>query len=430
MLENCHHVLPSINSARFDRFLKKRALYAACIVLAAFLPPLAAVEDTPGVSGSKVRIAGVMALEGDSQDLGRAMRMGIEAALSGEKVQGREFEFVAVNDFYDPAHTAQKTQELVDQGVFAMLGSVGTPTAAAALPILAEHKIPAIGFLTGANLLRPGVGDIVNYRASYVQEVSSIVGRALEAGVAPTEVCSYVQNDAYGMAGIEGIRQALAALPKVESILSLLDQIIEAGGPEPTRNDIGPVGVYTRNTLTSRDGYNSLKNWETKSNTRCRLVVTVGSYEAIGRFVAYSRYRGDDWVISAVSFTGTDSLKKLLDEYGITVGVLVTQVVPSFDSDLPIVKQARNALGDKLNDIALEGYIVGKMLLHGMRRVEGELTREAFLNALIGTRFELGGLDLDFKSDNQGSDFVDVIELKNGVFAPVTNQDWARIFSG
>jgi len=48
------------------------------------------------------------------------------------------------------------------KGVVAMLGNVGTPTARVSLPILAENKIPAIGFFTGAGLLRPGVGDMID----------------------------------------------------------------------------------------------------------------------------------------------------------------------------------------------------------------------------------------------------------------------------
>ena len=84
------------------------------------------------------------------------------------------------------------------------------------------------------------------------------------------------------------------------------------------RNNIGPVGVYTRNTLSSRDGYESLKNWEALSGNRCQLVVTVGTYRAIAGFAGYSRYKGEKWYVSAVSFTGAENFKSALEEYKAT----------------------------------------------------------------------------------------------------------------
>ncbi len=420
---------PNSSNAGPRKEKRKPALYGLFALLAALHAPLGASVDTSGVTDSKIRVGGVMDLEGDSKGLGLGMKLGIEAALRGEKVQGRGIEFIAVNDFYNPQHTVEKTIELLDDGVFVMLGNVGTPTAKVSLPILADSKVPAVGFFTGAGLLRPGVGDIINYRASYVQETASTIDAALKAGVAPTEICAYVQNDAYGMAGVEGIKRALAAQPESEGIVALLDQIKAVEGPNPSRNNIGPVGVYTRNTLTSREGYVSLKNWEKKANTQCRLVVTVGAYKAIGNFIAYARYKGEDWVTTAVSFTGAEALGALLKEHGIADGVLVSQVVPELDSSLPIVEQAREALGDKLSYVSLEGYIVGKMLLHGMNQVEGDLTREALVKALRGRQFDVGGLNLDFTTDNQGSDLVNLIELKGDGYKPVTTQDVARLFA-
>jgi branched-chain amino acid transport system substrate-binding protein len=421
-------VNPALSSARPSERKRRPVLFGLFALLVALHGPAAASGETPGVSNSAIRIGGVMDLEGDSKGLGQGMKDGIEAALRGEKVQGRKVEFTALNDFYDPQHTIEKTHELIDEGVFAMLGNVGTPTAKVSLPVLAENKVPAVGFFTGAGLLRPGVGNILNYRASYVQEIASTIDAAIKAGVAPTEICAYVQNDAYGMAGVEGVKRALKAQPGTESIVASLDQIMAVKGLDPARNNIGPVGVYTRNTLTSREGYTSLKNWEKKAGTRCRLVVTVGTYTAIGNFIAYSRYKGEYWVTSAVSFTGAENLRALLKEYGVISGVLVSEVVPQLDSSLAIVKQARKALGDNLSYVSLEGYIVGKVLLHGLQEVHGDLTREAFVDALRGKRFNLGGLDLDFTTDNQASDLVNLIELQDDGYRPITPQKVARLF--
>ncbi len=412
--------------ANIQRSIWARAV-GACGLAACLVAGGTALAADPGVTDTTIRIGGVMDLEGLSRGLGQGMRIGIEAALRGELVQGRSIEFVALNDFYDPPTTVQATRQLLDQGIFLMIGNVGTPTAAASLPVLAENRTPAVGFFTGAGLLRPGVGDVVNYRASYVQETASVINAALDSGLLTTsEICAFVQNDSYGMAGITGIRRALATRPGTDAIVATLDQILAKDGDEPQRNNIGPVGVYTRNTLSARQGYDSLKAWEQKNGTRCRLVVTVGAYPAIANFAGYARYKGDAWLVSAVSFTGADDLKRALSEFHVTDGVVVTQVVPPLDSTLPIVRSARLALGDDFGYVSLEGYIVGEMFLSIMRSIEGDITRANFLQAAYGRSFDLGGLSIDFSDDNQGSDLVQITYLNDGDYVPISARDLPR----
>lgn len=360
-----------------------------------------------GITNDKIIIGGVMDLEGRSRGLGQGMKDGIMAALSGKRVKGRQFEFITLNDSYNPTKTKSATEDLVGRGIFTMVGNVGTPTAGASLPVLQRAGIPAVGFFTGAGLLRPGKGDIVNYRASYVQETAAVIGAAIKAGVKPAEICAYVQNDGYGMAGIAGVKAALLSAGESKEIVASLDEIMSLGGDNPFRNDIGPVGVYKRNTFSSRDGYESLKSWEAASGNKCRLVVTVGAYASIANFIGYASMKGEDWVYSAVSFTGAENLRNALREFGINRNVIVTQVVPPLNSRLPIVQEARAALGSNLSYVTLEGYIVGSMMLKVMESMPGkEITRQSFLAAVKGKKFDLGGLKLDFSNDNQGSDLV------------------------
>ena len=403
------------------------ATIAFCCLVAIGALPNATKAGETGVTSNVIRIGGVMDLEGRSRGLGRGMRVGIEAAFAGQLVQSRRLEFVALNDSYTPAKTIDATQRLLDQGVFVVLGNVGTPTAKVSLPILAEHKVPAVGFFTGAGILRPGVGDIINYRASYVQETAAVIDAALKAGMTPKNVCAYVQNDAYGMAGVVGIKRALAASPGSAQIIKAIDQILALEGEDPPRNNIGPVGVYTRNTFTSRAGYQSLKSWEARSGAPCRLVVSVGTYNAIARFAGYARYKREDWIISAVSFTGADDFRATLNEFGVTDRVVMTQVVPSLDSNLPIVVAARRALGDDFGYVSLEGFIVGKMLLAAMLNTKGELTRANLLRTIRGNTFELGGLKLDFVDNNQGSDLVVTTYLDGNQYRVMGPAVWERM---
>ncbi|MDH5353393.1 MAG: ABC transporter substrate-binding protein [Gammaproteobacteria bacterium] len=370
-----------------------------------------------GVNKDRIIIGGVMDLEGASQALGQGMKLGISTALSGKRVKGRTIEYITLNDSYNPTKTRGATEELIQRGVFALLGNVGTPTAAASLPVLADADTPAVGFFTGAGLLRPGKGDIVNYRASYVQETAAVISAGLQAGLKPAEICAYVQNDGYGMAGIAGVKSALRGEPGSSEIIKMLDQISSFKGQNPYRNGIGPVGVYTRNTFTAVNGYLSLKEWEAKSGSKCRLVVTVGAYRSIANFIGYAELKGEDWLYSAVSFTGAENLRLILADYNVTSNVIVTQVVPPLDSKLPIVQEARAALGADLSYVTLEGYIVGKFFLKVMETMPGNnITRSTFLSTIQGNTFDIGGVKLDFSEDNQGSDLVIATYLDNGAY--------------
>lgn len=388
------------------------------------LPCIAQAEQAPS---NEIRLATSLDLQGQSKGLGTGMLSGLEAALQDKQVGSKQIKLFSENDNYSPPKTIEAVNKLLSQDVFAFVGNVGTPTAAAALPLLAEKKVPAIGFFTGSDLLRTNQEDVINYRASYGQEVKAVVEAAFSHGYGPASICAYIQDDSYGLSGLRGLKAVLADKQGVNYIAEALDKIFEQNGEDPQRNGIGPVGVYKRNSLAVRDGYDSIKKWEAKQGRPCKFVVTVGSYENVARFITYANNKKESWVYSAVSFTGADNFLKQLSSFGIADRVLMTQVVPALDSQLPIVNEARTALGDKLGYVSLEGYIVGRMLLKAMADVETagqEMTRANVVAALRGKQFDLGGLPLDFTNDNQGSDLVVVTALADNKWAPVDSATW------
>ena len=387
--------------------------------------PWSWAED-PGVTSNNIRIGATLPLEGDFKVYGLSMKRGMDAALADQTVQKRRVEFVAINDFYNPTEAVKAATQLIEKGIFAMVNSFGSPTTKAVLPLLAENKVPAIGFYTGAAFTGPG--DVLNFRASYAKEVESVADAAMAAGIKPTEVCAYAQNDAYGMAGVQGFRAALAKQPGTESIVAKVDQILNMPGDNPERNGIGPVGVYPRDTVSARPGYLSLKKWETDTGNRCRLVVTTAVYDPAATFMGYARLKGEPWIFSTPSPAGGTRLVALLKEYGIRDQVIGTQIVPALDSSLPVVAEARKALGEDLNYESLESYIVGKLFLTILRAIDGPLTRENFLKAARRQPYDIGGIRVDFTTDNQGSDFVMITYLRDGQFAVITPQELAALF--
>ena len=407
---------------------KKRiiAWLSSFICSGLLLPTLTHAEE--GITDTSIIIGGVMDLSGRSSGLGMGMKLGIDAAIKDKSVGGKKLVFKALNDSYTPDKTIEGTKTLINEGVFLFAGNMGTPTAKVSLPLLAEKKIPAVGFYTGAEFLRKTDADILNFRASYAQETKSVVLEALKRGVPAQSICTFAQSDAFGMEGVKGIREALATVPEAAKMVESLDKVISMEGA----NNIGPIGVYKRNTFIAREGYDSLKNWEKQNNTQCKLIVTVAVYEPAARFLAYSMEKGEPWVFSAISASSAEDFMEVLQKFKSTnAKVMMTQVTPSADSTLPIVQDARSALGDKYGYVTQEGYIVGRLLLYGFDKLVSEnkpITRSNFMAAIKGSQFDLGGLTMDFKTDNQGSDFIAITSLVDGKWTSMQDATWTTWF--
>src|SRR3546814_19991304 len=102
--------------------------------------------------------------------------------------------------------TVKATRALLeDDKVFALIGPVGTPTSAAALPLAAADNVPFIGPYTGVEFLRdPHKPNVVNLRASYFQETEEMVER-LTKDLGHTKIAILYQNAASGRAGRAGL---------------------------------------------------------------------------------------------------------------------------------------------------------------------------------------------------------------------------------
>lgn len=384
-----------------------------------------------GVTPTSIRVGSIMDLDDETQMRGQAIKIGLESALKGEKVEGRTIELTVLNDSYSPNKAVESTKKLIEQGIFAMIANTGGPTVKAALPLLAENKVPAVGFPIGVDFLRPGIGDIINFRPSFGQEAALVVEAALAAGVKPKEICAYVPNDAGGIGNLKMLKKIFEKQPGAAEVIAKLDEIIALPDEDPKHNGVGPVGFFTRHTQQfARPGYESLKKWEKTANTKCRLVMLLGGGNMpTSAFIGYANYKKEPWVFSVTSQLELTTFVEDMRNYKVFENIILTQVVPSMDSPLPIVNDARKALGIQLNNSSLEGYIVGKMFLAIMHDIKGDITRANFLAAVRGKTFDLGGLTLDFTDDNQGSNFVQPYVFEEGTFKLHTPQQLQKLFN-
>ena len=356
-----------------------------------------------GVSDGKIVFGQVAALQGPARALGQGMRQGIlaafDAANRGGGISGRKLELKSLDDGYEPEKTVEATKRILDEDkVFALVGAVGTPTSKAGQPIATAEKVPFIGPFTGAEFLRnPYNRYVVNIRSSYFQETEAWIDHLVK-DLAISKIAILYQDDAFGLAGLEGVQRAMA-----KRNMSLVAE-----------------GTFKRNTTAVKSALLDIMK------ARPEAVVTVAPYKPVAEFIKLAHQVKMQAVFVAISFVGPDSLAQELGDQG--TGVIVTQVVPfPWDATLPVVKAYQGAIAAvdsnaKPGFVSLEGYLAGRLVVEALKRIKGEPTREALLDAIAAAPFDFGGVTLSYgPMKNQGSDrvFFTILEA-DGTFRPVT----------
>lgn len=341
-----------------------------------------------GVTDDRILFGQSAAFSGPAQELGANMRLGIDAAFGEANarggVHGRRLALSALDDAYEPEGAIANTRRLIEEGVFALIGAVGTPTSVVAVPIAAEAGVPYVAPFTGAAFLRdPRWENVINLRASYGQETEAMVARLIaDRGI--ERIAVMYQDDSFGRAGYTGVIRAL-----------------ETRGMEPVA-----TGVYPRNTTAVKTGLLDLRAGDPEA------VIVVGAYEPVAALIAWARHTGFDPVFVTISFVGSNALARELGEYG--PGVYVTQVVP-FPSGAhpPVVRSYARALAAMAPDaapgfVSLEGYLAGRLALIALEGCGRDLDRACFLRVLReASLVDLDGFELRYsETDNGGSSAV------------------------
>src|SRR5690242_13325799 len=257
----------------------------------------------PGVSDDKIVFGQSAAFDGPAAALGLGMREGILAAFNEANanggVNGHKLELVSYDDGYEPEKAIANTKRLITQdAVFALVGEVGTPTSNAVQPIATEAGVPFIGPFTGAGFLRdPALKNVINIRGSYDQETEAWIEH-LTKDLGISKIAILYQDDAFGLAGLEGVQRALA-----KRNMSLVAS-----------------GSFLRNTTAVKSALLDIMK------AKPDAVVTVAPYKPVAEFIKFAHMLKFDPVFVAISFVGSDSLAQELGNHG--AGVIVSQVVP------------------------------------------------------------------------------------------------------
>lgn len=366
------------------------------LLLLGFVAPCALAEN--GVTADKIVLGQAAVFSGPAAQLGIQLRNGILAyfAAVNERggVNGRKIELVSEDDGYDPARAPAATRKLIEERkVFALIGYVGTPTGVVHLPVINQARVPLVGMFTGAEALRvPFSRYVYHVRASYYDETDKIVEQALSIG--GKKIAVFYQDDAYGQAGLKGVEIAMTK-----------------------RNlKISALGTVERNTVKVENAVKTI------NATQPDAVVMISAYTSCAEFIKQMKKAGSGATFYNVSFVGSQALANALGKDG--VGVAISQVVPfPWGLALPVVREYQELsakAGNKdYNFSAMEGFLMAKVMVEGLRRTGKNLTREAFMDALDKMQdVDLGGFFVSFSPKSHiGSRYVDLtIISRDGKF--------------
>jgi ABC-type branched-subunit amino acid transport system substrate-binding protein len=351
--------------------------------------------QVPGVTSRTILLGQSAAFSGPAAQLGIQMNVGTKAYLDYVNarggVYGRKIELKTRDDRYEATLCVETTKKLIEEDkVFALISYVGTPTTGAAMPILTAAKVPLVGPFTGAELLRTPVNRYVfNVRASYYDETEKIVEQLVSTG--NKKIAVFFQDDNYGQAGLKGVEIAMGK-----------------------RNlKIVALGKVERNTIKVEDAVKSINTAQPDG------VVMISAYTSITEFVRQMKRQGSSTQFHNVSFVGSKALADSLKDDG--YGVAISQVVPfPWSPSVPVVKEYQEIMAKAgntdFNFSSLEGFIVAKVMVEGLKRAGKDLTREKLVAALESmNNVDLGEFVVSFSpSSHSGSKFVDLTMIGRG----------------
>jgi branched-chain amino acid transport system substrate-binding protein len=301
-------------------------------------------------------------------------------------IGGRKLRFITLDDAYDPKKTVENVATLIDkEKVVALSGFTSTSSVVAALPLLAEKKVPLIGVYAGSPSLRARHNPyfftmLASYRDELVQMIRTLVSAKR------TQLGVIYQNHPFGH----------LMLPVVEEVARELGATLVGKQPLETN---GSDAVNAAAALGA-------------SKPQAVLLLAFGP-SIIGFIKAARSYVGSP--IYALSIANSKPIVAALGDDA--RGIAFTQVIPyPWRQISPLTRDFGAVMEREKIEIDYDhfiGYLNVRVLIEGLRRAaEGgrAVASESLIAGMesIG-RFDMGGYPLNFGAQrHHGSSFVDL----------------------
>jgi branched-chain amino acid transport system substrate-binding protein len=358
----------------------------------------------PGITTSEILIGmwapltGTQALIGTSERDGIAI--GIDEINRAGGVGGRKLRMIAYDDGGSPQESLSAVRRLLDQdGVFVLIAGSNSGATLASMPVINRAKVPfVVSIAAHRNLFVPFSPTSFRVYANEVAQAERIVDYSLNELHVKKPAMIYTSND-YGVGGMETVTAALknAGLKPVTTV----------------RYNQGDQDFSAQLLSIRQAGADSLYVWSFAAEA--------------GIIVRQAKELGLNVPMLGGGATTTPLFPRGAGQTG--VGFAAPWVFPYMETmvDVPaigayhaLLKQVYPngfpAARPSLYDMA--GYGAIKILIEGLRRTEGEPTREKFVRALETLKdFDTGILfPVTFTATNhEGSTQTKIIKVDSSL---------------
>lgn len=358
----------------------------------ATLTPL--VHSQTGKGGRKLVIGQSVPLTGAADQIGLAYLNGaklyFDAINAKSGAAGYRIEVKTLDDGYNPAKAAANARQLIDEGVDALFGFVGTASCDAAFAVAKPTNTLFVAPFAASDALREAaLTNAFHVRPALADEAYKMVRHC--ATLSQQRIAVFAEDDAMGRAGLAAVYQALVDLKRPPLVASAF---------APVNSD--KVGAAVALLAKAQP----------------QAIIQVSLFNTSAAFIRAMRKTGFAGQFLNFSVVGIDPLFTALGkEIG---GVVISQVVPSPRSaGTPIIKEYLDVLNvtDQTPSYeSVEGYIAARTLAEGVRRSAaggGKADRAGLQKAFESmTDYDVGGFRVNLRAKKYESvRLVDLVTI-------------------
>ncbi len=363
------------NASVFRRRIGSMAVVlAALLLVAACGTPSTSSANVPGVTKTSIMVGATTPLTGPAapgySEIAPAMKAYFDYVNSQGGVYGRKLTYDYLDDQYNPAVTATKTRQLVLQdNIFADVGSLGTPTGLAVAGFLNQEKVPQLFQESGcACWSQPSKYPwTFGWQPNYVIE-GKILGQYIKDNLAGQKVGYVYQDDEFGQDGVKGLDMRVPS------------------------SDVVSRQTYSTTTLTNGLG-NQIAALKAAGATVVAMY-TIPAATTLALLAAAEIGYHPTWVVSSV---GTDppTLTGLLASFskGLAGAALLDGMItnaytpPESDSSNPWITYFKGILnqyepGAPWDGNSATGMAIGYTFVNLLKANGSDLTRQSIVNTL------------------------------------------------
>src|SRR6056297_151948 len=369
-------------------------------------------EGTPGVSEDEIFIGSTQALSGPVASIGTPLAEGMQAYFAHVNkeggIHGRKVNLKVADDQFDPSSTTTLTRRMVERdGVFAMVGSLGSPNVLAVMDYLNERGVPFVYQGGGATELAvPPKEYVFPFQPNYLLEGNLMVNYMVEElGHKRLGVLYRAAED--GQDAYDSMMETIEMYPDAE--------IVEAISVESGDTDFSTA--ISRFESANVDG-----------------VMTVLFRPQSDQFLEQAYEFGLTEPTKLLTYANAD--QTLIDALGADVMENVQSmawVLADFDNpDFPPWQWYADYVGEEgavPNAYGVAGMVAAEIFTEAARRAGEDLTREALVDALESMNGWDGYLALGVTYNEHdpedttcrlGKQSMYVMEVQNGEWFPVS----------